>query len=165
MDSEQLTLDISSPTSDIENDFLISPSNIAAWKIIETFPHWDFNLSIISGERLCGETTLAKIFAQKFNVPLIDFSEISNFKFAPSAVAIDNFQPTLLREQEEQLCHLYDEALAYDKKILLLGRSFDLSKIERIDLKTRLQSSLHAKILPPDDILGGQLLLKLLKVI
>jgi chromosomal replication initiation ATPase DnaA len=67
----------------------------------------------------------------------------------------------LQREQEEQLCHLYDEALAYDKKILLLGRSFDLSKIERIDLKTRLQSSLHAKILPPDDILGGQLLLKL----
>jgi len=158
--NEQLTLDIQTQNL-VDEDFLVSKSNQAAWKIIKSYPNWDFPLALISGERSCGKTMLGQILKTKFNLPIFDFAQITNINFTNfPGIIIDNYAPTLLSEQEEKLCHLYDEAHSKNKKILLLGKAFDLDKIERSDLKTRLLSSLNAQILPPDDVLGANLILK-----
>ena len=118
-------------------------------------------IGAITGEKARAKPCCSH-FAKEVGVTIVDFANIAkmNSSFSERILIIDNFVPTLLVEAEEKLCHLYDHAVQAGKHLMLVGRTFEISQIERTDCKHRLPSALHVSILPPDDILGPELILK-----
>ncbi len=167
---EQLTLALAHRPAQGRGDFLVSPSNEAAFAAV-TLPTLRFALS---GPSDCGKTHLASVWGELTNAMRIAAEDLTEARAerllgAPAVVVEDvdviTGLPVAARRQVETLLfHVLNFTSAEQQPLLLTGRAPPARwEVLIPDLASRLAALPHVPIAPPDDILLSSILSKLLK--
>jgi hypothetical protein len=138
----QIALPLDWPVADRDEDFLLSACNRAAYEHLRRWSLWPVMASLLTGPRKSGRSLLGRIFVRKTGGRLFDDAEAHD---------------------EESLFHAWNEAQTSRKPLLIVAsRPATAWGIELPDLKSRLAATPQVEIGPPDDILLGQLIVKML---
>lgn len=138
----QIALPLDWPVADREEDFLLSDSNRAAFEHLRHWALWPVSASLLTGPRKSGRSLLGRIFVRKTGGRLFDNAE---------------------SHVEEALFHAWNDAQTRRKPLLIIADAAPPRwQITLPDLRSRLAATPHVEIYPPDDILLGQLVFKLL---
>ncbi len=176
---KQTVLNLKLPTRMGEEDFFISPSNQDAFQAIETLWLNSFFAFNIYGQKGCGKTHLANIFAQKFGGLIIHAQDINmdNFDTYFDISQILIIEDTEQLSDYEAMFHLYNIYKNEGGYILFTSsagvikfRNFILftsnQPINQIttpikDLNSRFGALAGVEIKTPDDVLLNALIVKL----
>ena len=138
----QIALPLDWPVADREEDFLLSDSNRVAFDHLRRWSLWPVMATLVTGPRKSGRSLLGRIFARKTGGRLFDDAE---------------------RQDEEALFHAWNDAQERRKPLFIVADAPPPAwEIALPDLKSRLAATPHVEILPPDDALIAQLIVKLL---
>jgi chromosomal replication initiation ATPase DnaA len=138
----QIALPLDWPVADRDEDFLISESNRAAFDHLKRWSTWPVMASLVTGPRKSGRSLLGRLFVRKTGGRLFDNVE---------------------DHEEEAVFHAWNEAQLSRRPLLLLGDAPPPAwAITLPDLRSRLAATPQVAILPPDDRLIGDLIVKLL---
>ena len=164
----QTALDLPVRSLTDRNDFFISGENAAAVALIDSFPN-GFNGAVIFGEKGCGKTHLAHLFAaavfQKTGketaiMPAADFDPSASADFlekSPYAVLENAGRPV----NERALFHLLNAVKSLNGFVLLTAEQPPAAwGLVLPDLITRLKALPCIKILPPGETLMQAVLIK-----
>jgi len=160
----QLPLDLRlEPQYDAAN-FLVSPSNEAAYEAVSQWPDWPDRLLLLVGPEGCGKTHLAHVWAGLSGAALVPGARLGDH--APDQLAA---LPALVIEDidaapfdEARLFHLVNMARENGMGLLFTARRRpDLWHLRTPDLLSRLRLAPVAEINAPDDALLRALLVKL----
>lgn len=166
---QQLTLSFKEKVLFYTEDFIVSPSNIKAFQYISSWPSWGnsnyANFLYLYGEKGCGKTHLANIFASKTNGKFISELELLN---KPIEQLITRFDDAFILEDieeklylEERIFHLFNLILAKQKYLLITGkRPPQELKLELADLGSRIKAVNAINIASPDEELFRSVLFK-----
>lgn len=138
----QIALPFNWPVADREEDFLLSECNRAAFDHLRRWALWPVMATIISGPRKSGRSLLGRIFVRKTDGRLFDNAE---------------------SHEEEALFHAWNEAQSRRKPLIIIADSPPPAWAVKLpDLRSRLAATPAVQIGRPDDVLIGQLIVKLL---
>ena len=138
----QIALPLDWPVADREEDFLVADSNRAAFEHLRRWALWPVMATVLTGPRKSGRSLLGRIFVRKTGGRLFDNAE---------------------SHDEEALFHAWNEAQASRRPLLIVADAPPPQwRIALPDLRSRLAATPQAAIGPADDLLLGQLILKLL---
>lgn len=138
----QIALPLDWPVADREEDFLLSESNRAAFDHLRRWSLWPVMATVVTGPRKSGRSLLGRIFARKTGGRLFDNAE---------------------RQDEEALFHAWNDAQERRKPLFIVADAPPPAwEIALPDLRSRLAATPQVAILPPDDALIAQLIVKLL---
>ncbi len=138
----QIALPLDWPVADREEDFLLSESNRAAFDHLRRWALWPVMATLLTGPRKSGRSLLGRIFARKTGGRLFDQAE---------------------QHDEETLFHAWNEAQVSRRPLIIIAHEPPPQwEIKLPDLRSRLAATPCVSILPPDDLLIGQLIVKLL---
>lgn len=138
----QIALPLDWPVPDTEEDFLVSHCNRAAYEHLRRWALWPVMASLLTGPRKSGRSLLGRIFVRKTGGRLFDDAE---------------------SHDEEAIFHAWNEAQECRRPLLIVADSAPPRwPVALPDLRSRLAATPHAAIGVPDDVLLGQLILKLL---
>lgn len=138
----QTVLPLDWPVADKEEDFLLSQCNRAAFDHLRRWALWPVMATLITGPRKSGRSLLGRIFVRKTGGRLFDNAE---------------------SHEEEDLFHAWNDAQARRKPLIIIADAAPPAwQITLSDLKSRLAATPRVEIGPPDDMLIGQLIVKLL---
>ncbi len=155
-----------------KEDFIVSPCNIEAFKMIEMWPEWPAFGLCIYGPEHCGKTHLANIFAQNvaiktnfpYSIPYLDAADIA-MDMAPKlfglnkCLIIENLCENI---NEEALFHLFNWYRNEGGFILFTSLTAPARlEIKLPDLLSRLKMLPAIEIGEPDDELLSSLIIKL----
>ena len=159
----QLTLDLPPTISFSREDFLVSPSNEAAYGLVERWPDWPGRRALLVGPTGSGKSHLAAIWAEMADAAVTDLSSLTQEAVpglvARGAVVIEDMRQG---SSETALFHLLNLAGETGASILMTVRErpgewgFGLP-----DLVSRLRATNTVAIDAPDDDLLRSLLVKL----
>ena len=170
----QLSLNLKKSRIYDKDDFLVSPSNKEAYKLINNWPNWAGRKLIIFGDVGTGKTHLSKIWQKKTSAVVLGLNKLKKIKLESfflkkkifiienTSVFFDKIEKKNREELEKNLLHFYN--LIEEKKgYLLMTASIPpkLWKISLPDLKSRILSSIAVYIKKPDDQLLSSVLVKL----
>ncbi|TCR66273.1 hypothetical protein [Bosea sp. BK604] len=160
----QLAFDLPVDSRHGVEDFLIGPSNEAAYGLVESWPGWPESWLRLVGPEGAGKTHLAAIWAARahaWTVPVTEVTE-ENVLHLISGGALVVEDCDRGPRDEPALFHLMNAVRARGGFLLLTARSApDLWGVRVPDLLSRLRLAPHATIAPPDDALLRALLVKL----
>ena len=161
----QLALDLPVDPKLEPEDFLVSPSNEAAYAVLEQWPDWPSRLMVLVGPAGAGKTHLATIWARKARAWCLDLKDLTTERVphlvANSAILLENCDQT--PRDEAALFHLINAMEERGGTVLLTTRqSLSGLEIKTADLLSRLRRATVIEIENPDDALLGALLVKLL---
>ena len=157
-----------------KDDFLVSKSNIEAYRLVNKWPNWPNRKIIIVGKAGTGKTHLSKIWQKRSSAEILNLSKfkkikIDNFFLKKKKFIIENisdfFDKIKKKDKEDlekNLLHFYN--LIEEKKGYLILTSPIAPKLWGIilpDLKSRILSSTTVNIKKPDDELLSSVLVKL----
>jgi len=138
----QIALPLDWPVADREEDFLLSDSNRVAFDHLRRWSLWPVMATLVTGPRKSGRSLLGRIFARKTGGRLFDDAE---------------------RQDEEALFHAWNEAQERRRPLFIVADAPPPAwEVALPDLRSRLAATPHVAILPPDDALIAQLIVKLL---
>ncbi|MDB5692312.1 MAG: chromosomal replication initiator DnaA [Alphaproteobacteria bacterium] len=138
----QIALPLAWPVADAEEDFLISDANSAAFDHLKRWSLWPVMATLLTGPRKSGRSLLGRIFVRKTGGRLFDNVE---------------------EHDEEALFHAWNQAQETRKPLLLIADAPPPAwMIALPDLRSRLAATPQIAIVPPDDRLIGDLIVKLL---
>jgi chromosomal replication initiation ATPase DnaA len=138
----QIALPLDWPVPDTDEDFLVSDCNRAAYEHLRRWALWPVMASLLTGPRKSGRSLLGRIFVRKTGGRLFDDAE---------------------SHDEEAIFHAWNEAQECRRPLLIVADSAPPRwQVALPDLRSRLAATPHAAIGVPDDVLLGQLILKLL---
>ena len=163
--TRQLALDLPvDPRLDPE-DFLVSPSNEAAYGALEEWPNWPSRVMILVGPPGSGKTHLSAIWARRAKAWRLDVSNLTEDRVphlvANSAIILEKGDEE--PRNEAALFHLMNAMEERGGFVLITARSPLASwGIQTPDLLSRLRRAATTLIEHPDDALLGALLVKLL---
>ena len=130
------------PVADRDEDFLLSGSNRLVFDHLARWALWPVMATLVTGPRKSGRSLLGRIFVRKTGGRLFDNAE---------------------EHDEEALFHAWNEAQSARRPLLIVAdRPPPAWAIKLPDLRSRLAATPQVEIGPPDDVLLGQLILKLL---
>ena len=160
----QLAFDLPVDSRHGVEDFLIGPSNEAAYGLVESWPDWPDAWLRLVGPEGAGKTHLAAIWAKEAHAWTVPASEVveGNVPHLVSggALVVEDCDRGL--RDEAALFHLMNAIKARDGFLLLTARqSPDQWGLRVPDLLSRLRLAPHATIEPPDDALLRAVLVKL----
>jgi len=160
----QLVLDLPVDSRHGVEDFLIGPSNEAAYGLVESWPNWPESWLRLVGPEGAGKTHLAAIWAARahaWTVPVTEVTEANVLHLISGGALVVEDCDRGPRD-EAALFHLMNAVRARGGFLLLTARSApDLWGVRVPDLLSRLRLAPHATIAPPDDALLRALLVKL----
>ena len=138
----QIALPLDWPVADSDEDFLVSDANRAAFDHFKRWSLWPVMATVLTGPRKSGRSLLGRIFVRKTAGRLFDNAE---------------------DHEEETLFHAWNEAQEKRRPLLIVADSPPPAWAIRLpDLKSRLTATPHVRIEEPDDVLLGDLIVKLL---
>lgn len=145
----------------LENDdFIISPSNFAAYSLIDRWPVWESNILLIYGPKSCGKTHLTKIWQTKSGASYIKADDIySNNYDASCNYILDGVDKVY---DEATLFHFFNRMKENKNGFLLMTaeNAPQNSSIRLPDLRSRLSAVPSAAINEPDDELLNTIFVK-----
>lgn len=138
----QIALPLDWPMADGDEDFLLSESNRNVFEHLKRWSTWPVMATILTGPRKSGRSLLGRIFVRKTGGRLFDDAE---------------------GHDEEALFHAWNEAQTSRKPMLIIADAPPpLWQVILPDLRSRLAATPHLSIAEPDDLLIGDLVVKLL---
>jgi hypothetical protein len=138
----QIALPFHWPVADKDEDFLISDANRDAFDHFKRWSLWPVHATLLTGPRKSGRSLLGRIFVRKTGGRLFDDAE---------------------DHEEEALFHAWNEAQATRRPLLIVAAAPPPRwEIALPDLRSRLAATPQIAIAPPDDLLLGALIMKLL---
>jgi chromosomal replication initiation ATPase DnaA len=158
--TSQLALDLGRAEAFARDDLVVTPSNAAAIKIIDRWPHWPGTVAILTGPHGSGKSHMAKAWALKSGAVQLAANALGPLPENVSAVLID---PLMLEENldETGLFHLINALKAKNGHVLLTSlQPIASHDIALADLKSRLAAATSAEIQMPDDALLSGLITK-----
>lgn len=160
----QLAFDLPVDSRHGVEDFLIGPSNDAAYSLVEAWPNWPDAWLRLVGPEGAGKTHLAAIWAQNahaWTVPVSDVTMASvPHLISGGALVVEDCDRGVVNEPA--LFHLMNAMKAKGGSLLLTARTApDSWGLKVPDLLSRLRLAPHATIEPPDDALLRAVLVKL----
>jgi chromosomal replication initiation ATPase DnaA len=139
---DQIALPLNWPVAEGDEDFLISDSNRIAFEHLKRWSVWPVSATLLTGPRKSGRSLLGRIFVRKTGGRLFDDAEAHD---------------------EEALFHAWNDAQERRCPLLIIANApppqWDMTLP---DLRSRISATSHVEILPPDDALLGNLIVKLL---
>lgn len=162
----QFTLDLGADQNLCREDFLVSSCNEDALRWVENLPpHSAFALY---GPEGCGKTHLAHIWQQRCSARFIApelFCRPDLDLISPKGpLILDGLDDLIPGDStlERKLFHLYNLSIAQGTSLLVTGRCAPARwTVTLPDLKSRLSSLFAVQMMPPDDVLFENLLIKL----
>lgn len=161
----QLALDLPVEPRFGAEDFLVSPSNEAAYAMVERWPDWPAPALIVSGPRGAGKSHLAAIWAERAGARVVTGAGLALAH--PPALAAAG--ATLVEDAdrvgaaEAQLFHLMNLLRETGGFLVLTAQTPpDLWDVTTPDLLSRLRLAPMVELAPPDDALMRAVLVKLL---
>jgi chromosomal replication initiation ATPase DnaA len=160
----QLAFDLPLDSRHGVEDFLVGPSNEAAYGLIERWPAWPEAWLRLTGPEGAGKTHLAAIWARAAHAWTIAARELDEAKVphlvSGGALVVEDCDAGAL--DEPALFHLMNAMKARGGSLLLTARRQpDLWGLRVPDLLSRLRLAPSATIEPPDDGLLRAVLVKL----
>ncbi len=167
MSAKQLAFDLEHRPALGEEDFLVTGCNADAVAWIDRYPDWPAPVLVLSGCAGAGKTHLARVFMAKSGAHEIDAKTLrdQSVPVLPDAEAVviedcDRVMGDAVAE--EALFHLYNQAKADNRFLLLTARTPAARwTISLPDLTSRLRAAPSVEIADPDDALLTALLVKL----
>lgn len=161
----QLALDLASEPRFGEEDFLVSPSNEAAYAMIESWPNWSAPALLIVGPAGSGKSHLAAIWAARAGARTVAGAALGLADLpalgAAGAVLVEDAEHAVAAESA--LFHLFNLLREGNGALVLTAKSPpDAWGLTTPDLLSRLRLAPMAEIAPPDDALVRAVLVKLL---
>jgi chromosomal replication initiation ATPase DnaA len=145
-------------------DFLVSPSNEAAYGRIETWPDWPDTILLLVGPRGSGKSHLASIWATIARAWTVDAREVTGDKVphlvSNGALALEDMDRG--ERDEAALFHLLNLARERGTFVLITCEAPpDRWGLATPDLLSRLRLAPSVSLEPPDDALLKAVLVKL----
>ncbi len=162
--TRQLPLDLPLEPRYGREDFLVSPSNEAAWTLFENWPDWPGRMLLLVGPEGAGKSHLAAIWAQHAkarvlsaaSLPLADLPGLAR----SGAVLVEDADKAAGVETE--FFHLINLLRQNDGFLAITARNRpDLWSLSTPDLLSRLRLAPTVEIGAPDDALVRAVLVKL----
>jgi chromosomal replication initiation ATPase DnaA len=150
----QLAFSFYTPIYYSECDYVLSCSNLEAYKCLSTSDKWPEGRLIIIGEEGSGKTHLANIWQQLKNAVFINESSELSYNKGQNLIC-ENIQNI---QNEEFLFHLINFCKAQEAKLLLTAAKLDQYALP--DLQSRINATSKILIRPPDDNLLRVILMK-----
>ena len=160
----QLLLDLPHRTALGRDDFLISPSNVAAVKLIDEWPNWPAHAALLIGPEGSGKSHLAHVWQAKAQAPILNLAELTVGAVPQllSHKALCLEQGYGLGFEETALFHALNYARQNGCHVLLTSQTGpSLWGVKLPDLASRLNALPIIHIQPPDDGLLRGVLVKL----
>lgn len=169
---QQLTLELPHRPALGKEDFLISPCNQEAVKLIDLWPRWNFFAVCIYGSEGCGKTHLANVFSNKvsmltnypYKIPTIKAQQLKletvhELFQQNSCLIVEDLNNNI---NEEAMFHLYNLYRNEGGNILFTSLQAPARLNFKLkDLQSRMNIIPSAEIKAPDDELLSSLLIKL----
>ena len=159
---EQLPLDFRHEAARGRDDLVISDPVSAAAGIVDRWPDWPSPVVIITGPEGSGKSHLAAVWAGRSRARRVRPVAGSD------AVARAGEGPVLVEDadreafDETELFHLINAVRSAGTSLLITARSWPMAwGVTLPDLASRLRAATVVEIGPPDDLLLGQILVKL----
>jgi len=159
----QLTLDLPHRAALGAEDFLVSDCNIAAVKLVDSWPKWQESAGLLIGPASSGKTHLARVWQARSGARLLD-AKILDTKFIDE---VREGTPLVVEDadssayDERALFHLLN--LAREKQLFMLLSARGAPSrwtISLPDLASRLKAVPIVEIRAPDDALLRMVMLK-----
>ncbi len=160
----QLVLELELPPHFGRDDFLVSPANAAALRMIEAWPEWPDELLLLIGPPGAGKSHLAAIWAARAGAdiisgPLLAEADLMALAARP-ALVIENAEA--VGAAEANLFHLINLARECKTGLLLTAaRRPEFWRLATADLLSRLRLAPAVELGPPDEALLNAVLVKL----
>jgi chromosomal replication initiation ATPase DnaA len=160
----QLALDLPIDERMEAEDFLVSPSNEAAYSVIERWPDWPDSVLLLIGPPGSGKTHAAAIWASRSHAWTLPRARLRGEDVprlvSAGALVVENCD--LTQGQEDALFHLLNAARERGTYVLLTARTPPADwGIATPDLLSRLRLAPTAVLEQPDDGLLRAVLVKL----
>ena len=142
-------------------DFFVSPKNVIAFNLIQSWPNWNENISYIYGPDKCGKTLITSLWKKKSNAIILDEEKLKSFvknqidldEIKSKNWIIDNLDDYLENDYDEKILNLINIIkTTKDSFILVTSKKppkFLSTKIK--DLLSRLSSSTVVEVFQPDN--------------
>lgn len=163
MTDAQLTLDLPHRAALGAEDFLVSDCNLAAVRMIDSWPGWHGNVQLLIGPAASGKTHLARVFqalsgARALEPASLDIHAIDTMGEG-TALVVEDADRTVY--DEKALFHLLNLAREKGLYVLITGRSAPSRWAYTLpDLVSRLKALPAVEIGTPDEALLKTVLLK-----
>lgn len=162
--SRQLAFDLSQAPHFGRDNFLVSSSNAAAFRLIEAWPNWPAHAVLLIGPPGSGKSHLAAIFAARTQATRISATALAQADLvaltAQAAVVVEDAD--LIGADEASLFHVFN--LAQELKIAMLLTARDKPEtwgLHTADLLSRLRLCTSVELSAPDDALLEAVIVKL----
>ena len=150
----QSVFDFLPQKSFLQDDFIVSSSNIDAFRTVTAWPRlWENRCLIVTGEKTSGKTFLAKIWQEISHAKFIDVDKTDDLFQSNRAenIIIEDIE-NLLPAKEEQIFHIYNNILNGKGSLLITTAKPLLSlDIKTPDLRSRLSAATIVNIMQPDN--------------
>jgi hypothetical protein len=137
----QIGLPLDWPEDEDRQDFIVTAANAQAVDHLDRWGSWPVRATILIGPRKSGRSLLGRIFSARLGGRVIDDAETYN---------------------ETMLFHAWNEAQGAKPLLIIADAAPPEWKVRLPDLKSRLAATPVIAIDPPDDVLCGLLLARLL---
>jgi len=159
----QLTLDLPHRAALGAEDFLVSDCNLAAVRLIDSWPGWQGRVQLLTGPAASGKTHLARVFQALSGARALDPAslDIKLIETASEGTALVVEDADRAPYDEQALFHLLNLAREKGLYVLITARSAPSRwNLALPDLISRLKAVPAAEIGAPDEALLKTVLLK-----
>jgi DnaA regulatory inactivator Hda len=156
----QLALDLRIREATGRSDFLVSGCNEDAVRWIDAWPDWPGSAMVLTGPAGCGKTHLGMVWKQA--AAAVEFGDAIELSDLPDAanILVDDVDRMA---DDADLFHLYNAVRAAGGTVLFTARVPPARWEGRLrDLVSRLSAVANVAVQPPDDVLIGAVVLKML---
>ncbi len=162
--AKQLPLDLGHRAAFGREDFLVSPCNETAVRMLDDYQSWPNRVMVLHGLKGSGKTHLTHVWREMTGAILIAGEDLDEARFEKliedgRAIVIDNADDV---EEARILFHLYNLCQENSRFLLLTAKRPPARwDITLKDLSSRLKSVPLAELAEPDDELIGAVLMKI----